>query len=271
LNTTLRDMIVIRTVSMRGYNFHKEQYGEPVHLAGHESLFALVSLGYLLSAGINAYLYGKDLTHTQEQKNKMIYDLIDSVTWSAICIMRLPGTAAELLFDIEWFEMSIMMLDSFVLGVYVIELVNTINYDIQELNRIATDLKKNPNDPELLYKQSKAQITLGVDTLHLLSMVVGVSLKMAAVTGAAGTPVGLLLMVIATVGNQMKNLYYACKDFDRAIKKFEQTGDLGELRKAQAKFATEFTKLSIMFTVIGLLAVGNPIGAGIFACDRKKQ
>jgi hypothetical protein len=264
-NTILRDMLVLRTVSSRAYAFHTEEYGEPVHIDGHESILALVSLCYLLSAGVNAYIYGKNFDLTQEEKNKMMYDLLDSVTWSAISIMRLPGTAAELVFDIEWFEISTMLLDSFVLGAYVIELAYTVIYDIQELNRISAELHEKPGDEELLYKQSKAQVTLAIDTLHLLSMVVGVSLKMAAVAGATGTPVGLLLMVIATVGNQMKNLYYACKELNRALKKYEETHDLRELHKAQAKFATEFTKLSIIFAAIGLLAFGNPIGAGIFA------
>ncbi len=215
----MREALVMRTATLRAYSFHSEQYEEPETIERDESVFAIISLFYLFSAALSAYLYSKDLP--TPLKNRLLYDVIDTVTWSVISIMRFPGTVFSDLDASEWEGMSTSMLDGFVVGCYSIELINQLRFDIAQYQYYKTLLDNDPTHPDYQYEIAKCQLGIGFDVFHLTSMIVGVTLKMASVT-AGGTPVGLILMVVATAGNQLKNVGVAIADLYTAIEKCER-------------------------------------------------
>ncbi|MFA6037293.1 MAG: hypothetical protein WC748_04135 [Legionellales bacterium] len=281
LLASMRDVLAIRTASSRAFNFNQAHHDESIDMEHDESVFALISLLYLLCAAASVSLANKALPIPM--KNKLIYEVIDTITWSAIALMRLPGTFVSEMDSSEWAGMSDMLVEGFVVGCYGIELFNQLRYDYAQYLHYNKLLETtDPNSPDYQYyeyERSKCSLALTTDFVHLTSMVVGVALQMAGVT-----PIGLLLMVAATIGNQFKNLIVAFVDLhkttQRATDKYnnelatnpddnrkkEITEEYQKtIRKAEKKFANELAKLAVIFVSVGLFALGGPAGAFAFA------
>jgi hypothetical protein len=275
---TMRDALLFRTIVTRAYAFHEEEYDTPEDIGRDESVFAIISLLYLLAAAFSLYLQNKDLTTAT--KNKMWYNLIDGVTWSAISIMRFPGTVFEKLDASEWDGMSEAMLDNFVLGCYGFELIYTFWYNCKQLDHY-TKLLANTTDPALKadyqYEVTKAQLAVGIGFVYLSLLITSVALRIA----VKGSPAGLLLMISASVLNQVINLVIAASDLNRALTKYNtkllaldsKSPDYSDqkklldadLYKAQKKFGFEFMKINMILASLAVLALGNPFGFSMFA------
>lgn len=216
LLASMRDVLAIRTASARAFNFNQEHYDESIDMEYDESAFAFISLLYLLCAAASVSLANKDLP--VPVKNKLVYDVIDTVTWSAIALMRLPGTVFSEMDSSEWAGMSDMLVEGFVVGCYGIELFNQLRYDYAQYlhyNKLLENTDPNHPDHQYYeYERSKCSLALATDFVHLTSMIVGVALRM-----AGFTPVGLLLMVAATIGNQFKNLIIAFVDLHKTTQR----------------------------------------------------
>ncbi len=286
----LRAFLALRSAVTRTYNYHKIEYGppeDPVYAFnatstsdyGHDHIDAPVagtSLLYLplLLMELGLLIAGRKEFEDKEKLNKFIFEVSDCLVWAPIHILRLDGRWIEELdarvWAGDWADITSTSGQSILLAGYGLELIYQVSYDYSLYQKNEEDLQNiddkinNTVDPntllqyqvqktELLRKKSQIMIMIAADAVHLTCMVIGIG-----VTMATTAPAGLLLMVIATAANQLKNILVSIDDYLHTLTKcYNKSLYLDKLEKMDSyEIASSTEEINSELTKLGMSRLG---------------